>query len=220
MKYKLCIFDLDGTLIDTLDTIAHFVNGALAPHGLGPIERERFKYFAGDGARNLMTRSLGAAGGAPGILPRALAEYNAAYNANSLHLTTVYEGIPELLAGLRDAGVMSAVLTNKPHDTTGNVLSSLFPAGTFAAYSGDMPGRPLKPDPAGAFEMMRTLGVSPGECVYVGDTGTDMLTGKAAGLFTVGALWGFRGREELEGAGADAIIAHPAELLGLLDEKL
>jgi phosphoglycolate phosphatase len=124
-----------------------------------------------------------------------------------------YDGICELLEALKAAGIRIAVLSNKPHQQTIDVVEALFGKGYFDLIQGQVDQVPVKPDPAGAFLILEKLGLSASEVLYVGDTGTDMQTGKGCGAFTVGVLWGFRKRDELEENGADAIIAHPLELL-------
>lgn len=215
---KCCIFDLDGTILDTITTITHFVNGAITPYGIKPISIDECKYFAGNGARKLIYRTLESRAVTDSALSeKILVEYNEAYDKNPLHLTGVFKGMTEVLARLRSEGIKLAVLSNKPDPTVKQVVSGFFP-GIFDVALGGREGVPLKPSPAAALDILAELGFTPDECVWVGDTSTDIETGKNLGAkISVGVLWGFRKRDELEGAGADAVISSPSELLGVLN---
>ena len=214
---RTCIFDLDGTLTNTLNTLAYFVNTETAKHGLPAAPAENFKYFAGDGARMLIRRVLAFHGVHDGQLEdTVLKNYNAAYDADFLHLCTVYDGINELIAELHARGIALAVLSNKPQPTTEKVITAFFGTDTFSVVFGQREGIPIKPDPAGVYEIIQHLPCEKSECLYIGDTAVDMNTGNAAGLTTVGVLWGFRDRQELEASHARFIIEKPAELLSLL----
>ncbi|PIE97972.1 MAG: phosphoglycolate phosphatase [Treponema sp.] len=211
---KACIFDLDGTLTDTVETLAYFVNAELAKYDMPAIPSEKFKIFTGDGARNLIRRAL-AFHGRKDEAPedKILQDYNAAYDANFLYKCKIYDGICELVNELKARGLKIAVVTNKPQGTAEKVVEHFFGAGTFEVVVGQREGFPIKPDPAGVFEVLEKLHLRKDECIYIGDTGTDMKTGKSAGLFTVGVLWGFRSKEEIEDAGADVIVSQPSEIL-------
>ncbi|MFA5561134.1 MAG: HAD family hydrolase [Eubacteriales bacterium] len=210
---KGCLFDLDGTLLNTLPTIAHYVNEALRWLGFGAIEESRYKYFAGHGAKNLIRRALAHHGCSdPVLLERCFLRYTDTYNQAPLYLTTPYDGILPLLEALRQQGMPCAVLSNKQDEAVREILPRFF-GDAFIVVRGALPGVPLKPDPAAALALLRELGLAPGECLYVGDTDVDMQTGKRAGMRTVGVLWGFREKEELAQNGADLLIARPQELL-------
>ena len=142
--------------------------------------------------------------------------YKRLYNLRSREKTRPYDGLPELLKALNARGVKTAVLSNKTHADTLEVVDYFFPGVLFDRVLGQREGVPVKPDPAGALEILASLGIGKGECLYVGDTGVDMRTAKNADLFAVGVLWGFRSREELEKNGADIILSNPAEILTLL----
>ncbi len=225
MKYKSCIFDLDGTLLNTIDSIAHYANKALNEFGYRSIGAERYKRMVGDGAETLIRRAVEyLGGGADANIGGVLECYNRAYNADSFWLTTVYDGVYDLLDYLKDTGVGIAVLSNKPHDTTLKVVERFFGnhrdgGGYFDVVLGARRGKPLKPSPEGVFEILDALQVKQGECLYIGDTATDMLTGNAAGVDTVGVLWGFRGEAELKGAHAGRIISRPEELKEMLERS-
>lgn len=223
MNRKLCIFDLDGTLTNTIDTIAYFVNSALGKFGFGSIETEKYKLLVGDGAKTLIQRALDTLGVQDETqenLNKVLAYYNETYNADFLYLTKVYDGIEDLLDKLKAQGVKIAVLSNKPHDTTALVLEAMFKKNTFDLYFGAREGIGLKPSPEGVFEIMETLGAKPEDCFYIGDTKTDMQTGKNAGLFTIGVLWGFRDRQELTEGKADLIVEQPAQIADFVRQSL
>lgn len=215
---KIVVFDLDGTLSDSIHSIKYCADRALAPLGYGPFSQEEYKYFVGDGAANLIRRALAAGGDPEGLhFEEAFARYKEIFAVDCMYEVKPYAGIPELLAALKERGRRLAVLSNKPHAETIRVIESLFGGDCFDVIQGQMEDVPIKPDPAGVFRILERLGGQASETLYLGDTDTDMRTGKGAGAFTVGALWGFRGREELERR-ADAIISHPSELLAYLEK--
>ena len=215
--YKAAIFDLDGTLADTIESIAAACNKTLRECGLMEIETERYKYYAGDGADTLIVRALKAAGDT-GLehYDRAYREYKRFFELDCTYKVTVFDGMKETLDRMKEQGIKLAVVTNKPHDRAVTVVEYLFGAGYFDYILGEGRGFPKKPDPAGVLSAAAVLGAGAKECIYVGDTNVDMQTGKGAGMFTVGVLWGFRTKEELEENHADAVIGHPRELLQLL----
>lgn len=214
---KAVIFDLDGTLSDSIASLKYCGDRALAPFGYGPYSESDYKYFVGDGAANLIKRALIKSGDRELVhFDEAFALYKQYFAADCMYRVKPYEGIPELLAALKDRGVRIAVLSNKPHEQSVEVVESLFGRGYFDLVQGQKEGVPIKPDPGGVFVILKEFGLAAGDILYLGDTATDMRTGKAAGAFTVGALWGFRDRKELEESHADAIIERPAELLNFL----
>lgn len=214
---KAVIFDLDGTLSDSIYSIKYCGDKALAKVGYGPFDVEQYKYFVGDGAANLIKRALVAGGDSELThFEEAFAEYKIIFKENCMYEVKPYEGIRELLATLKERGVRLAVLSNKPHAETINVVEALFGKGYFDVLQGQKDTVAIKPSPEGVFQILEQLNLQAADILYLGDTATDMKTGKSAGAFTVGALWGFRKREELEGSHADAIIAHPLELLNYL----
>ena len=211
---KAVIFDLDGTLSDSIASMKYCGDRALAPFGYGPFPESDYKYFVGDGAANLVKRALKAGGDEDLVhFEEAFALYKKFFADDCMYQVKPYEGIPELLAALKEKGLKIAVLSNKPHDQTIDVIETLFGKGYFDIIQGQKDGLPIKPDPAGVFAILKQLNLTAEDILYLGDTATDMKTGKSAGAFTVGALWGFRDRKELEEGHADAIIAHPLELL-------
>lgn len=213
---KAVIFDLDGTLLNTLDSIAYYANATLVKYGFEPIETERYKLLTGNGARVLMTRMLRERNCTdPELLEKMLYDYNKIYDENFLYLTRPYDGVPEMLSALREKGLKTAVISNKPHSTTSQVVSALLGSLLDVVFGG-REGVPLKPDPTAVFEIMDILKVNKDDVLYVGDTGTDMETGKRAGLIRIGCTWGFRDKDELMRSGADFIIDHPSELPRLI----
>lgn len=215
---KAVIFDLDGTLSDSIASIKYCGDRALAPFGYGPFSESDYKYFVGDGAANLIRRALLAGGDEELVhFEEAFALYKEYFAADCMYQVKPYEGIPRLLAALKEKGVKIAVLSNKPHDQTVDVIETLFGKGYFEIIQGQKEGMPIKPDPAGVFAILERLDLRAEDILYLGDTATDMKTGKSAGAFTVGALWGFRDRKELEEGCADAIIGHPLELLDYIE---
>lgn len=216
---KLVVFDLDGTLSDSIHSIKYCADRAVAPLGYGPFSEEEYKYFVGDGAANLIRRALAAGGDAEGVhFEETFARYLEFFAVDYMYEVKPYEGVLELLDALKERGVQLAVLSNKPHAETVLVVESLFGKGRFDVIQGQVEGVPIKPDPAGVFRIWERVGGSGETTLYLGDTATDMKTGKSAGAFTVGALWGFRKREELEEARSDAVIARPLELLDYLQD--
>ena len=214
---KAVIFDLDGTLSDSLESIAFSANSALEAFGFQPFETERYKQFVGDGVSELIKRCLINSGDHElQYYDQMLDKYHEIFGKNCTYHVEAYEGIKELLEELRSRNIRIAVLSNKPHKRTVEVVEKLFGKGYFHFIQGQTPEIKRKPSPDGALMIMRSLGVSSSECIYVGDTDTDMQTGKAAGLFTVGVLWGFRDREELEKNHADAIAQKPSDLLRII----
>lgn len=210
---KLCIFDLDGTLLDTLPTISYYCNLSLREFGLPEIEEEKFKYLAGNGAKVLIERMLDEVGAdREEYFDKVYKFYNREYDKNVSHLTKPFDGVPEMLAGLKTLGIDTAVISNKPDFAAVNVVK-LFLGELVDIAHGGRDGIPLKPAPDGVFEIMEEAGVTADECIYVGDTGTDMETGKNSGIFSIGVLWGFRKEDELLENGADIIVSHPLEIL-------
>lgn len=211
---KTCIFDLDGTLLNTIKTITYYVNLTIKDFDFSPITEEECKVFIGDGARMLIERTLKSKGISDGSLTDAvLARYSQAYNSDPYYLTEIYEGVPEMIERLRQMGVKLAVLSNKPHETTCQVIDRYFP-GVFECVRGGSADMPLKPEPDGALAILSELSASAEECAFIGDTSVDILTAKNMGAaLGVGVLWGFRAKEELILAGADAVVSNKDELL-------
>lgn len=219
MSVKAVLFDLDGTLLDTLDDLADSVNIVLAERGLPAHPVEAYRYFVGDGAATLMHRVLPAAHQTPHEEAGCLAHFRAVYATRWNLKTRPYAGIPEMLSSLAARGVKLAVLSNKPHDATLQCVTGLLQPTRFDVVQGQTSSIAKKPDPVGALAIARELGIQPGEFLYVGDTATDMQTAVRAGMIPVGVLWGFRTADELREHGARRLISHPAELVALLDDR-
>lgn len=212
--HNAVLFDLDGTLADTIADLADAMNWTLARLGVPTHPTDDYKLKVGDGAAVLVQRSLPP--DRQDLHATALATMRKRYDEHMFDKTSLYDGIPELLDSLEDRDIRLAVLSNKPHDATGKVVRRLLGWWPWDAVRGVEPNGPLKPNPAGALAIADTLGIPPQQWLYVGDTNIDIRTARAAGMFAVGALWGFRDAAELAEAGADVLIAHPGELLKLL----
>lgn len=215
---NLIIFDLDGTLSNTLESIAHFANQALAECGYPTIpEIDRFRALVGNGADELMRGMLRTVVGQAqeSEAKRLRQVYDRAYASDPLYAVRQYDGVSETLRTLHQRSFQLAVLSNKPDDMAKTVVKKLFPDIPFDRCYGQRSGVARKPSPEGALLIARELEIPPQNCAYVGDTDVDMKTGKAAGMYTVGVRWGFRDEDELRAHGADCIIAHPSELLQL-----
>jgi phosphoglycolate phosphatase len=210
------LFDLDGTLLDTIEDIAEAVNQVLA-HNHFPVHSVAdYKQMVGLGLEQLIFDVLPAYARDEATLKRLLADAGDAYAARWRNHTRPFPGVVALLQALKARGLKTAVLSNKPHRFTQQCVDTLLPGGVLDVVMGAQAHLPKKPAPDGALKISEQLGVLPERVLYVGDSGTDMQTAKAAGMFAVGVTWGFRAVEELKAQGADAIIHKPEELLSLL----
>lgn len=211
---KACIFDLDGTLTNTLESMTYSVNLALEEMGLSKITKDQCRLFVGNGARVLMEKSLKAAGDTDASrIEEGMEIYGRIFDRNCTYHVTPYEGIPEMLKALKDKGIQLAVLSNKPDRQTVKVVKAIFGEELFDYAQGQKEGIRRKPEPDGVWYLMEQMHVSKEECLYIGDSEVDAATGRNAGLKTIGVLWGFRDRKTLETAGADDLIDRPDELL-------
>jgi len=215
-NYKAVLFDLDGTLLDTLTDLADATNRALHRLGFPGHPRDGFRYFIGDGVETLIQRVLPKEHCDASTMAECATLMRKEYGQCWAATTRPFEGIPELLDALTARGIPMAVLSNKPDEFTKLCVAQLLPGCQFAAVLGAGPSLPRKPDPTGAREIARRLGVVPGEFAYLGDTNTDMRTAVAAGMFPVGALWGFRSADELAASGAKVLLKKPLDLLQVL----
>ncbi len=214
--FQAVLFDADGTLLDSLQDLADSMNATLGRFGFPVHETEKYKYFVGDGMENLVRRTLpDSAALDPSTISKCVETMRDIYAGNWNKKTRPYAGIPELLDGLTDRGIMMTVLSNKPHDFTEKVIGELLPSWNFQIVMGERPAVPRKPDPTSAIEIARRLAIQPENFVYLGDTATDMKTANSAGMYAVGALWGFRTSEELLANGAKKLIHNPTDLLDL-----
>lgn len=215
MKTKACIFDLDGTLVNSLTDLAMSCNLALETLGLPTHEVGEYRFFVGRGVVKLIESILPENDRTPEMMEKALALFNQNYSELYLENTQPYEDIPELLLKLRSLGYKLAVVSNKPDRFTQQLISELF-LDEFDFVTGQREGVPRKPNPAAVHAACLSMGADPKDCLYLGDSGVDMLTATAAGCFAVGVLWGFREKTELIENGAQATIAIPLDLLTLI----
>ncbi len=213
---RAVVFDLDGTLLNTLEDIADSMNSVLAGRGFPDHPVEAYKMFVGDGARMLVTRALPREQSTGDLIDECELEFKAVYGRNWKIKTRPYPGIEDLLLQLGRDRVPLGILSNKPHEYAVECVQELLPSGVFAAILGQQDGLPPKPDPAGARLICTRLGVDLEQVLYVGDTGVDMQTGRRSGMVPIGVLWGFREARELQEHGARALVEQPDEILALL----
>lgn len=207
---RACVFDLDGTLVDSLRDIAESLNACLELLGLPPHPVEAYRYMVGEGVPMLCRRAIGESH--PHLVARLAELARARYRTRALQHTRPYDGVPELVARLGQSGVRLAVLSNKPHDLTERVVRAFWRNGPFDRIYGYIEEEYRKPSPKYLTRICRELGVPPGDTWVVGDTPTDVQTAQAAGAVPIGVTWGFRTRADLEAAGAARIVDHPDEL--------
>lgn len=215
MKYKAVIFDMDGTLVNSIYALMYSVNNVLEKHGLDKINEEQCRLFVGNGIRELVRKAARIDNPEDERLTIYYTEMIDEYSKNWDYRMHVYDGITELLDSLSRENIKLGVNTNKNEDIAQLILDKYFP-GYFSYMVGGRADVPRKPDPAGAVMIAGRFGVSPSECIYLGDSNVDIKTAKNARMYAAGALWGFRSREELLNAGADTVISKPVELLKLL----
>lgn len=216
MKTELVIFDLDGTLLDTLGDLAVACNAVLALRGLPQHSLEEYRFFVGNGIMRLVERSLPEQLRTAENVALVRADFVKYYTEHIDAYTKPYDGIGELLRELTRRGVRIAVASNKFQTGTEKLVRLFFPDIPFAVVFGQRPAVPLKPDPAVVVEILSLTQAAPDRTLYVGDSGIDIQTAAAAGVRSVGVTWGFRPREELVEAGAAHLADRPAEILGLL----
>jgi phosphoglycolate phosphatase len=213
MPFKAVIFDLDGTLLDTIEDLGDSMNQVLGTFGFQGHAIEAYKYFVGDGMEVLVRRALPPNARNDEMVQRGLTAMREEYGRRWDKKTRPYPGISELLGALTAKEIPLAILSNKPHDSTQMVVSKLLPHWNFKIILGARPAVPKKPDPAAALEIAGHLHLAPDQFFYLGDTGTDMKTAVSANMFPAGALWGFRTAQELLDNGAKALIENPPDLL-------
>ena len=214
MKHAV-IFDLDGTLLNTLGDLRAATNHALEVRGLPPHSMEEIRQFIGNGIRLLICRAM-PEGTPEAEIDAALDDFKAYYAAHIHDRTVPYDGIPQLLTALRKRGIKVAVLSNKIDSASQQLIEYFFPGKTDVVF-GEHVGVPRKPDPTSCRMVMQQLGVQPEQVLYVGDSGTDMQTAKNAGLYAVGVTWGFRSKEVLLEYGAYVLVHRPEQILQILD---
>ncbi len=213
--YRYVIFDLDGTLLNTLDDLADAGNWVCRNHGWPTHTVEEYKYFVGNGMAKLAERFAPESQRTPEGIQAILEEFMPFYDAHKADKTAPYPGMAEALARLKAAGVSLSVLSNKADALAGPVVEGYYP-GVFPAVQGALPGLPTKPDPTLLRRLMGRVGANPEKTLFVGDSGVDIRTARNGGLSSCGVLWGFRGRAELEAEGADYITETPEALANLI----
>ena len=218
MKYRAAIFDMDGTLIDSLEDLADAVNEMLEHYGFPTHPLEPYRYYVGNGARKLIERTV------PkdrltdkNFVDEALKYYDACYQRRLTVKTKPYDGIIEMLQRLKALNIPRGVVTNKQDFAAQEIATKLFPSGMFDSVIGDREGLPRKPDPTKALKIASDFGVEPSEVAYFGDTSVDIQTAINAGFLAVGVTWGFRPRSELVDSGAQIIVDSPKEILDLIN---
>ena len=208
---RAVLFDLDGTLADTLRDLGGCTDQVLAAHGFPPHTPEEYRHFVGNGIQKLIERALGKAA-TPELTAELLAEFRVLYDRECLHYVSLYPSIADAVRTLRERGIALAVVTNKPEPQAQKIVARLFPAGTFSAVYGNVDSRPRKPDRAVVDLALAALGTAHENALFVGDSDVDVQTAHGAGLRCIGCTWGFRGEAELKAAGADRLAYSADEL--------
>lgn len=211
------IFDLDGTLLDTLADIGDSVNRMLTEYGFPNHSMDDYRRFIGNGIKMLVTRALPVEGRSDEMFADCLRRARENYWENWDRKTRPYDGIMNLLDALEKKKLPKAILSNKPQDFTVRYVNAYFADHDFKVVMGQNDRFPVKPDPASALDIARQIGVPPSAFLFVGDSIVDVQTAEAANMYSVGVAWGFRGPEELERGGCRTLVADPMEILGLID---
>lgn len=215
---KACLFDLDGTLLNTLTTISYFGNLVLKENSIEPIEQSEYKAFIGNGAKKLIERMLKYRNVySDENLSRMYDSYMKAYDANPTYLSEAYDGILEMLGELKKRGIKVGVISNKPDFATKSVCADKIEKSLVDFVQGQIDAIPTKPDVTGPMQVLDALGAKPCETMYIGDSGVDMQTGKNLGSYTVGVSWGYRDTEELTKNGADEIVSCAMQIVEIAD---
>ena len=215
MSYQAVIFDLDGTLVNSLEDLADSANEMLTGQGYPTHTVPEYKYFVGNGSRKLIERILPETQRTRDRIETCLTIYQGIYARHQLNKTYAYAGMPEVIRTLKAQGILIAVCTNKHLSAAAVVLETLYGKNTFTHLVADRPGTAFKrkPDPTNVLKLAATMGVTPNQVAYVGDSSVDMETATRAGFLPVGCLWGFRTKEELLASGAKILLAKPEDLL-------
>ncbi len=218
MNYRAVIFDLDGTLINSIEDLGNAVNQSLTKYGFPSHEIVAYKYFIGSGAEAMVTRALPESCRDSETIKVCLKLFNEIYDKTFNVKTRLYDEIPQLLDKLKELDYKIAILTNKPYQFTMKFVEELLSEWEFDIVLGNYEGLPKKPDPTGAKKITEHFGLDPSEIVYLGDSDVDMITAEKAGFLPVGVLWGFRDSEELLSSGAKHLIKNPLELMNIISE--
>lgn len=218
MKIKAVIFDLDGTLVNSIEDLADSMNCVLRENNLPEHPVDSYYGFVGMGIKKMVINALPVQKRIDDIIEKCFVRMTELYQINITNKTKPYEGIPEMLDGLNKRGVKIAVLSNKADNLTKKVVNKIFSEWDIEIVMGPATDSLRKPNPENTLLICKSLGVDPSEVAYVGDTGTDMQTANNAGVWPIGVLWGFRDEKELVANGAKSIIIHPLELCGMLNK--
>lgn len=219
MKYKLLVFDLDGTLVNSLTDLAVSVNEGLKKAGLKPHEVEKYKKFVGNGREKLIDRAMGESCKDERLRTIVKDTFDTFYKEHCNDNTTSYNGCEKLLSELKKTGVKTAVLSNKPDEFVSGILSKIYPGHKFDSAWGKKPGYPVKPDPEALNAILKELKIKKSECLYIGDSDVDIFTAKNAGVDMLGVDWGFCERKELIDAGAEFVASSADEILEYINEN-
>jgi len=213
VKYKAVLFDFDGTLIYTLEDIAHSFNSVLQKFGFPQYELEDYRALVGDGRKVLIERVLPEQNRDEDTVNKVLTCIDEEYDKRWADNSRPYSGIPEMLDEINNRDIKMAILSNKANSFIEIMTARLLPRWRFAVVMGAMPTVPLKPDPTSALQVATQMGLDPAEIIYLGDSDIDMITAGKAGMYPVGAVWGYRDAGNLLAGGAKALIKKPVDLL-------
>ena len=209
---KIAVFDLDGTLVDSLTDLAQSVNKGLKKAGLEEKPIENFKRYVGNGREVMVKRAMGEKSNDESLFKIAIETFNAEYAVHCNDNTKSYEGCDKMLETLAENGIKTAVLSNKPDEFVGDIVEKIYPNHTFTEAWGQKPQYKCKPDKESLTAMLDIYGITPDECIYIGDSDVDVLTAQNAGVHMAGVEWGFRGKEELMATGAPFVASTAEEL--------
>ena len=219
---KICIFDLDGTTVNSLKSIAHFANETLTAFGLEPFPTDDYRTLAGGGARKLMTNLINERNADPSLLETMVEDWLTRYEQNAFYLTEPYNGITEMLFQLKAMGVITAIVTNKSQRVAQSIIENSFgkPGELIDISVSEHPGMVLKPEPDEIINLCRMFKISHEDAMYIGDHTIDMTTGKNAGVKCCGVTWGFHSAESLIDAGADFIANVPGDIIKYIKNNI
>lgn len=215
-KYDVCVFDLDGTLVNSLSDLANCCNEALDLHSLPTHPCKAYKLFVGSGIKNLIKRAMGEHSADIELFTSVYKAFNLLYEEKCLENTLPYDGIPEALKELKENGVKVSVLSNKADEFARRITDDLFTENTFDIVRGKLDCFPIKPEPDSLNAMLTELNCSKNRCLYIGDSNVDVMTADNAEVSFCGVEWGFRGAEELRNAGAQVIVHKPKDIVNLV----
>lgn len=210
--YKITVFDLDGTLVNSLYDLGNSVNKGLAKAGLPAHPIDAYRRFVGDGREKLLERAMGKAYANPSKRETVRTVFDSEYRLHSNDNTADYPGCAQMLQKLASAGVLTAVLSNKPHEFVPEILKKVYPNHTFTEAWGQLPQYKCKPDGEALLAILAKHGLTQKDCLYIGDSNVDVFTAQNAGVDMIGVDWGFRGREELLSSGAPLVVSDPLEI--------